>query len=162
VLQKRLFPRVCIYIYIYIALDRTMWRARFERRFGPVVTQTTWMNEYKESIRFRLLIQIQQRLRPSHQSNSRHFVLLCTEMAALMNTVYDGYRYIFHECAGKKLTPRHWPWHVKSNIVGLQCFNTSEICNPNAKILYAMEFKWFAITWLTEHRNSLKEKFFCN
>jgi len=27
------------------ALDRTMWRARFERGFGPVVRQTTkWMN----------------------------------------------------------------------------------------------------------------------
>jgi len=29
------------------ALDRTMWRARFGRAFGPVVRQTTkWMNEY--------------------------------------------------------------------------------------------------------------------
>jgi len=29
------------------ALDRTMWRARFGRGFGPVVRQTTkWMNEY--------------------------------------------------------------------------------------------------------------------
>jgi hypothetical protein len=28
------------------ALDRTMWRARFGRGFGPVVRQTTkWMNE---------------------------------------------------------------------------------------------------------------------
>jgi hypothetical protein len=28
------------------ALDRTMWRARFERGFGPVMRQTTkWMNE---------------------------------------------------------------------------------------------------------------------
>ena len=47
----------CVYIYIYIffylkerrgyshlkeeALDRTMWRARFGRGFGPVVRQTT-------------------------------------------------------------------------------------------------------------------------
>ena len=28
------------------ALDRTMWRARFVRGFGPVVRQTTLMNEY--------------------------------------------------------------------------------------------------------------------
>jgi hypothetical protein len=29
------------------ALDRTMWRARFGRGFGPVVRQTTkWMNEW--------------------------------------------------------------------------------------------------------------------
>ena len=29
------------------ALDRTMWRARFGRDFGPVVRQTTkWMNKY--------------------------------------------------------------------------------------------------------------------
>ena len=27
------------------ALDRTMWRARFGRGFGPVVRQTTKMNE---------------------------------------------------------------------------------------------------------------------
>jgi hypothetical protein len=27
------------------ALDRTMWRARFGRGFGPVVRQATWMNE---------------------------------------------------------------------------------------------------------------------
>ena len=28
------------------ALDRTMWRARFARSFGPVVRQNTeWMNE---------------------------------------------------------------------------------------------------------------------
>jgi len=26
------------------SLDRTMWRACFGRRFGPVVRQTTWMN----------------------------------------------------------------------------------------------------------------------
>ena len=49
---------LCVYIYIYIyiyiykerrgysylkeeALDRTMWSARFERSFGPVVRQTT-------------------------------------------------------------------------------------------------------------------------
>ena len=31
------------------ALDRTMWRARFGRGFGPVVRQTTkWMNECKQ------------------------------------------------------------------------------------------------------------------
>ena len=62
-----------------------------------------------ERIKNDLLIQIQQRLRPSHKSSSRHFVLLCTEMASLMNTAYDGYRYIFHDCAGKKPTPRHRP-----------------------------------------------------
>jgi hypothetical protein len=29
------------------ALDRTMWRARFGRGFGPVVRQTTkWIKEY--------------------------------------------------------------------------------------------------------------------
>jgi hypothetical protein len=29
------------------ALDRTMWRACFGRRFGPVVRQTTkWVNEW--------------------------------------------------------------------------------------------------------------------
>jgi hypothetical protein len=29
------------------ALDRTMWRARFGKGFGPVVRQTTkWINEY--------------------------------------------------------------------------------------------------------------------
>ena len=28
------------------ALDRTMWRARFGRGFGPVVRQTTKLNEY--------------------------------------------------------------------------------------------------------------------
>jgi len=29
------------------ALDRTMWRARCGRGFGPVVRQTTkWMNEF--------------------------------------------------------------------------------------------------------------------
>jgi len=28
------------------SLDRTMWRACFGRRFGPVVRQTTWMNEF--------------------------------------------------------------------------------------------------------------------
>jgi hypothetical protein len=26
------------------ALDRTIWRARFGRSFGPVVRQTTWIN----------------------------------------------------------------------------------------------------------------------
>jgi hypothetical protein len=32
------------------ALDRTMWRARFGRGFGPVVRQTTkWLNPYKKS-----------------------------------------------------------------------------------------------------------------
>jgi hypothetical protein len=31
-----------------LALDRTMWRARFGRGFGPVVRQTTkWMNEFR-------------------------------------------------------------------------------------------------------------------
>jgi hypothetical protein len=31
------------------ALDRTMWRARFERGFGPVVRQTTkWMSDVLE------------------------------------------------------------------------------------------------------------------
>jgi len=38
------------------ALDRTMWRARFGRGFGPVVRQTTkwmneWMNEWMKEIR---------------------------------------------------------------------------------------------------------------
>jgi hypothetical protein len=28
------------------ALDRTMWRAHFGRGYGPVVRQTTWMNEH--------------------------------------------------------------------------------------------------------------------
>jgi hypothetical protein len=28
------------------ALDRTLWRTRFGRGYGPVVGQTTWMNEY--------------------------------------------------------------------------------------------------------------------
>ena len=33
------------------ALDRTMWRARFGRGFGPVVRQTTkWMNECQINI----------------------------------------------------------------------------------------------------------------
>ena len=33
------------------SLDRTMWRARFGRGFGPVVRQTTeWMNEYHLSL----------------------------------------------------------------------------------------------------------------
>jgi hypothetical protein len=30
------------------ALDRTMWRARFGRGFGPVIRQTTKWNEYTE------------------------------------------------------------------------------------------------------------------
>jgi len=31
------------------ALDRTMWRGRFGRGFGPVVRQTTkWMNKDKQ------------------------------------------------------------------------------------------------------------------
>ena len=30
------------------ALDRTMWRARFGRGFGPVVRQTTKLNEMNE------------------------------------------------------------------------------------------------------------------
>jgi len=29
------------------ALDRTMWRARFGRGFGPVVRQTSKLNEYQ-------------------------------------------------------------------------------------------------------------------
>ena len=34
------------------ALDRTMWRARFGRGFGPAVRQTTkWMNEYLARIK---------------------------------------------------------------------------------------------------------------
>jgi hypothetical protein len=49
----------------------------------------------------------QQRLRPSHKSSSQHFVLLCTEMAALIKAAYDGYIYIINENAGKKLTPRN-------------------------------------------------------
>jgi hypothetical protein len=33
-----------------VALDRTMWRARFGRGFGPVVRQTAkWMDEYETS-----------------------------------------------------------------------------------------------------------------
>jgi len=54
-----------------------------------------------ESIRNGLLIEIQQWLTRSHKSVSQHFVLLCTEMAALMKGAYDGYRYIFNDCAGK-------------------------------------------------------------
>jgi hypothetical protein len=31
-------------------LDRTMWRARFGRGFGPVVRQTTKLNEIREKL----------------------------------------------------------------------------------------------------------------
>ena len=55
-----------------------------------------------ECIKKGLLIQTQQWLLRSHKSWYTTFCLFCTEMAALMKTAYDGYRYIFYECAGKK------------------------------------------------------------
>jgi len=34
------------------SLDRTMWRVRFGRGFGPVARQTTWKNEWMNSYHF--------------------------------------------------------------------------------------------------------------
>jgi len=50
-----------------------------------------------------LLIQIQQWLTHIRERGSRHFVLLCTEMAALIKKAYDVYKYVIYECPGKKL-----------------------------------------------------------
>jgi len=72
----------------------------------------------------RSVIQIQQSPPRSHKSGSRHFVLLCTEMAALVKTAYDGYRYIFNECAGKKLQLKtdHVTYNLPQGNADLQHF----------------------------------------
>jgi hypothetical protein len=48
-------------------------------------------------------MQIQQWRPRIYKSSSGYFVFVCTKMAALMKTAYDGYRYILYECGGKKL-----------------------------------------------------------
>jgi hypothetical protein len=52
------------------ALDRSMWRARFGRGFGPVVRQTTFMNELRFSNPVRRFIKFPVCERPECQQCS--------------------------------------------------------------------------------------------
>jgi hypothetical protein len=75
-------------------------------------------------------------------------------MNTLMKTAYDGYRYIFYECAGKKPTFRQWSWHIKANTGkggrGVQIYNITEILYPTAKNIICNGFLKICFKRLTQ------------
>ena len=67
-----------------------------------------------------------------------------------MKTAYDGYRYIFYECAGKKLTPKHWSCHLRANTGGgggvCRFSKFLKFVIKLQKVKYGKEFKQLAVT----------------
>jgi len=123
------------------ALDRTMWRARFGRGFGPVVRQTTkWMN-----------------ISPSLQSTTRVTRLLKCQLIEPQNHLCILNHSLIHDVV---MTSERW-WSSFSQVFhyGLQEHDFIRSCqrfSPGGKMVAA--WSWRTHSSSTRRKDALKFK----